>query len=126
MTDFQGPGPSWSPEIIAKEREIREGEAMEVERIADNGPIFYRVYSTYANDTLAFTPRELLQLLVFLQDLEQQIIADSQANRTAEAMREIERDEPPSHDDIHTVEAYRREYEMKQSDGEWVNGDEED
>ncbi len=28
MTDFQGPGPSWDPEIIELEREIRKGEPM--------------------------------------------------------------------------------------------------
>jgi hypothetical protein len=58
--------------------------AMKVERITDNGPIFYCVWSEYAKDTLAFTPKELLHLLVFLQDFEQQLIADTQENRPME------------------------------------------
>ncbi len=99
---------------------------MEVERYMSLGWHIYRIQSSYDHGSIAMTPTEVLALLAKLQELEQQIIQDSLDNSTAEAMREIEQDEPPSHDDIHTVEAYRREYEVKQSDGEWVNGDEED
>ncbi len=94
MSDLAGPGPSWSDEIIKKEREIRRGEPMQVERIKQGEHVFYRMSSQYAGwDTLAFEPKELLQLLVYLQEHEQQLIQDSLDNDVRAGMREIERDE---------------------------------
>jgi hypothetical protein len=51
--------------------------------------------------------------------LDAQDLRDIEAYATlhmAELESEAQQAEPPSHDDIHTVEAYRREYEAQQAD----------
>ncbi len=95
MSDLAGPGPQWSDEILAKECEIRRGEPMQVERvqIRSDGFTFYRIHSEYAKDSVAVGPRELMKLLTWLQENEQQLIQDALDNDVRAGMREIERDE---------------------------------
>ncbi len=90
MSDLAGPGPSWSDEIVKLEREIREGEPMQVERvqIKSDGFTFYRIHSEYAKDSVAVTPRELLKLLIWLQENEAQIVQDSLDNDVRAGMRD--------------------------------------
>lgn len=66
---------------------------MYVERYPVLGRHIYRIHSEYDKESIAVEPQELLQLLVYLQDFEQQIIQDSRDNRTLEAMREIKQEE---------------------------------
>lgn len=61
---------------------------MKVERYEQNARHLYHIRSDYVKDSITMEPQELLQLLVYLQDFEQQIIADSQDNRELEVMLE--------------------------------------
>jgi len=61
---------------------------MTVERIEEAGGVSYRLFSEWEKDSLAFSPKELLHLLVYLQDFEQQIIQDARDNREIETMLE--------------------------------------
>jgi len=93
--------------------------------------VVYEITDAYGH-TAELSPKELLQLLVFLQDFEQQIIQDAQDTRLPEeysveeiahareimerggtnitdlVLRRLQEDDLTSPDDIDKGEAYRR------------------
>ena len=50
---------------------------MRVEHLQEDGHIFYRIWSVYTDDTLACEPGELLALLRWLQEHEDEINQDA-------------------------------------------------
>jgi hypothetical protein len=60
----------------------------EVERIQQLGHVFYHISSEYAKDTLAIEPGELMSLLHWLQEHENEIIDDTIANRVHDEIKE--------------------------------------
>jgi hypothetical protein len=60
---------------------------MEVERIQRQGHVFYRIWSEYASDSLAFEPGELMALQRWLQEDEDEITNDTLSNRVNEEMK---------------------------------------
>lgn len=60
---------------------------MEVERIQQQGHVFYRIWSEYAKDTLAFEPGELVTLQCWLQEHEDEITQDTLSNRVHDEMK---------------------------------------
>lgn len=55
---------------------------MQVERYEINGRHIYRIHSDYAKDSVAVTPKELMELLTWLQEHEAQITQDRISNRS--------------------------------------------
>ena len=62
---------------------------MEVERVQQQGFITYRVWSEYAKDTLAFEPAEMMSLLHWLQEHEDELTQDTLSNRVNDEMKGI-------------------------------------
>lgn len=60
---------------------------MEVERVQQQGHVFYRIFSEYAKDSLAFEPGELMALLSWLQEHEDEITQDTLSNRVYNEMK---------------------------------------
>lgn len=60
---------------------------MEVERVQRQGHVFYRIFSEYAKESLAFEPGELMALQRFLQEHEDEITQDTLSNRVNEEMK---------------------------------------
>jgi hypothetical protein len=60
---------------------------MEVERIQQQGHVFYRVHSDYAKDSIAFEPGELMSLLHWLSEHENELIEDTISNRVNNEMK---------------------------------------
>jgi hypothetical protein len=60
---------------------------MEVERIQRQGHVFYRIHSDYAKDSVTTEPKELMQLLTWLQAHENEIVNDALANSTHDEMK---------------------------------------
>jgi hypothetical protein len=60
---------------------------MDVERFMRGKLARYRIHSDYDGDAIAVEPKELLALLTWLQEHEQEIINDQTANMAYEAVQ---------------------------------------
>jgi hypothetical protein len=60
---------------------------MEVDRYKINGQVRCRIWSEYEKETLAFEPKELMSLLRWLQEHENEITNDAIENRVNDEMK---------------------------------------
>jgi hypothetical protein len=60
---------------------------MEVERVQQQGHVFYRIWSEYAKDTLAFERGELMALQRYLNEHEDEITNDTLSNQMNDEMK---------------------------------------